>query len=151
MSDSGKSHIETHKIEQRKLLRNSNGQNISHGESIFQPNNFTSTLLPLVYAGANGNDSSTICAPGSLKNVDVKGKVVLCDIGGFVRRVDKGQEVKNAGGAAMILMNSHIEDFNPFADVHVLPATHVSYKAGLAIKNYINSTSPYNIWSLACI
>ncbi|KAL2669203.1 hypothetical protein AAZV13_01G172900 [Glycine max] len=117
-----------------------NGETFN-GESIFQPNNFTSTLLPLVYAGANGNDSSTICAPGSLKNVDVKGKVVLCDIGGFVRRVDKGQEVKNAGGAAMILMNSHIEDFNPFADVHVLPATHVSYKAGLAIKNYINSTS----------
>ncbi|KAH1157273.1 hypothetical protein AAZX31_11G027600 [Glycine max] len=112
-----------------------------NGESVFQPNNFTSTLLPLVYAGANGNDSSTFCAPGSLQSMDVKGKVVLCEIGGFVRRVDKGQEVKSAGGAAMILMNSPIEDFNPFADVHVLPATHVSYKAGLAIKNYINSTS----------
>ncbi|KAK7406197.1 hypothetical protein VNO78_07817 [Psophocarpus tetragonolobus] len=112
------------------------------GQSVYQPNNFTSTLLPLVYAGANGNDSSSnFCAPGSLKNVDVKGKVVLCEIGGFVRRVDKGQEVKNAGGAAMILMNSQIEEFNPFADVHVLPVTHVSFAAGLAIQKYINSTS----------
>jgi len=31
MSDSGESHIETLKIEQRKLLRNSNGHNFSHG------------------------------------------------------------------------------------------------------------------------
>ncbi|TKY70883.1 Subtilisin protease SBT1.2 [Spatholobus suberectus] len=117
-----------------------NGEEFN-GESVFQPKNFTSTLLPLVYAGANGSDSSTFCAPGSLKNVDVKGKVVLCEVGGFVRRVDKGQEVKKAGGAAMILMNTQIEDFNPTADVHVLPAAHVSYTAGSAIKKYINSTS----------
>ncbi|KAI9076928.1 hypothetical protein K1719_041090 [Acacia pycnantha] len=41
----------------------------------------------------------------------------------------------------MILMNSKAEAFNPIADVHVLPATQVSYVDGLAIKNYINSTS----------
>ncbi|XP_020216922.1 subtilisin-like protease SBT1.2 [Cajanus cajan] len=117
-----------------------NGE-VFNGESVYQPNNFTSTLLPLVYAGANGNESSKFCALGSLENVDVKGKVVLCEVGGFVRRIDKGQEVKNAGGAAMILMNSQIEEFNPTADVHVLPATHVSYVAGLGIKYYINSTS----------
>ncbi|KOM44754.1 hypothetical protein LR48_Vigan06g006000 [Vigna angularis] len=117
-----------------------NGQ-LFIGESIFQPHDFTPTLLPLVYAGANGNSSSTFCAPGSLENVDVTGKVVLCEVGGFVRSVDKGQEVKNAGGIAMILMNSVIGDFNPFAEVHVLPATHVSYRDGLAIKSYINSTS----------
>jgi len=114
---------------------------VLNGESVFQPSNFTSTLLPLVYAGSNGNSSSAFCAPESLENVDVKGKIVLCDVGGFVARVDKGREVKNAGGVAMILMNSIVEDFNPFADVHVLPATHVSYSAGLAIKSYINSTS----------
>ncbi|XP_028762752.1 subtilisin-like protease SBT1.2 [Neltuma alba] len=111
------------------------------GQSVFQPKDFPSTPLPLVYAGANGNESSTFCAPGSLQNVDVKGKVVLCEQGGHIARVDKGQEVKNAGGAAMILMNSEDEAFNPIADVHVLPATHVSYKDGLAIKNYINSTT----------
>ncbi|CAJ1928186.1 unnamed protein product [Sphenostylis stenocarpa] len=117
-----------------------NGQ-VLNGESVFQPNNFTSTLLPLVYAGENENSFSRFCAPGSLENVDVKGKIVLCEVGGFVKRVDKGQEVKNAGGVAMILMNSVIEYFSPFADVHVLPAIHLSYPAGLAIKSYINSTS----------
>ena len=34
MSDSGVSHIETLEIEQRKLSRNSNGHNVSHGGPI---------------------------------------------------------------------------------------------------------------------
>ncbi|XP_054823407.1 subtilisin-like protease 3 [Prosopis cineraria] len=109
------------------------------GQSVFQPKDFPSTLLPLVYAGANGNESSAFCAPESLQNVDVKGKIVLCEQGGDIARVVKGKEVKDAGGAAMILMNSEAEAFNPIADVHVLPAVHVSYVDGLAIKNYINS------------
>ncbi|XP_061357796.1 subtilisin-like protease 3 [Gastrolobium bilobum] len=110
------------------------------GESVFQPKDFAPTLLPLVDAGAIGNGSSALCAPGSLRNSDVKGKVVLCEQGGLIARIAKGKEVKNAGGVAMILMSSEIEDFNTFADVHVLPAVHVSHSAGLAIKGYINST-----------
>ncbi|MED6167672.1 Subtilisin-like protease 3 [Stylosanthes scabra] len=111
------------------------------GESAFQPKDFAPTLLPLVYSGASGNESSAFCAPGSLEGVDVQGKVVLCEIGGGIARIDKGQEVKNAGGAAMILMNSEDRGYTTFADPHVLPAAHVSYSAGLAIKEYINSTS----------
>lgn len=112
------------------------------GESVFQPNNFTSTLLPLVYPGANENaSSSSFCEMGSLEDVDVKGKIVLCEMGGRVGRAEKGDEVKRAGGAAMILMNSPIQEFNPFADVHDLPAAHVSFNAGSAIKKYIKSTS----------
>jgi hypothetical protein len=47
------------------------------GESLglFHPRDFDPTLLPLVYAGANGNISSAFCSPDSLK--DVEGKVVL--------------------------------------------------------------------------
>ncbi|KAL4314502.1 hypothetical protein AHAS_Ahas15G0091500 [Arachis hypogaea] len=112
-----------------------------HGESAFQPKDFAPTLLPLVYAGENGNESCAFCAPGSLESVDVQGKVVLCEIGGDIARIDKGQEVKNAGGAAMILMNSEIRGYTTLADPHVLPAAHVSYHAGLEIKEYINSTS----------
>lgn len=113
-----------------------------NGQSLFQPNDFSSQLLPLVYAGANGNQSSAFCAPGSLTNVvDVKGKVVLCELGGQISRIAKGQEVKDAGGAAMILMNQQPHGFSTFSDAHVLPATHVSYAAGLAIKDYINSTN----------
>lgn len=111
------------------------------GESLFQPKDFPSTLLPLVYAGADGNSSSALCAAGSLRNSDVKGKAVLCERGGGIGRIAKGQEVKDAGGAAMILMNDELNGYSTLADAHVLPATHVSYAAGLKIKAYINSTS----------
>ncbi|KAK6263006.1 hypothetical protein QUC31_008822 [Theobroma cacao] len=111
------------------------------GESLFQPKDFPSTLLPLVYAGANGKASSAFCAPRSLRDVDVKGKVVLCERGGDIGRIDKGQEVKDNGGAAMILMNDKLNGFSTIADPHVLPATHVSFLAGLKIQEYINSTS----------
>jgi len=111
------------------------------GESLFQPEDFSSTLLPLVYAGANGILNSSLCVPGFLNNVDVKGKVVVCDIGGGFSSVVKGQVVLDAGGVAMILANSQSLGFSTFAVAHVLPAVEVSYVAGLAIKSYINSTT----------
>ncbi|EEF51048.1 Xylem serine proteinase 1 precursor, putative [Ricinus communis] len=110
-----------------------------NGESLFQPKYFPSTLLPLVYAGANGNALSASCDDGTLRNVDVKGKIVLCEGGSGT--ISKGQEVKENGGAAMIVMNYENEGFSTEASLHVLPASHVNYEAGSAIKAYINSTS----------
>ncbi|XP_031251038.1 subtilisin-like protease SBT1.2 [Pistacia vera] len=117
-----------------------NGEELD-GESLFQPKSFSSTLLPLVYAGVDGKLESAVCANGSLNAVDVKGKVVLCERGGGIARIAKGEEVKNAGGAAMILMNDEPNAFSTDVDAHVLPATHVSHAAGLKIKSYINSTA----------
>ncbi|XP_056174605.1 subtilisin-like protease [Syzygium oleosum] len=110
------------------------------GESLFQPKDFGSAY-PLVYAGANGNQTSALCAEGSLRNSDVKGKMVLCERGGGIGRIAKGQEVKDAGGAAMILMNDELNGYSTLADAHVLPATHIPYADGLKIKAYINSAS----------
>ncbi|XP_052209275.1 subtilisin-like protease [Diospyros lotus] len=110
------------------------------GESLFQPSDFPTALLPLVYAGENDPDAA-LCGLGSLNNTDVKGKVVLCERGGGIARIEKGQTVKDAGGAAMILMNLEPDGYSTLADPHVLPATHVSYAAGVKIKEYINSTA----------
>lgn len=118
------------------------------GETLFEPKNFFgSQQFPLVYAGAYGNQtqyqnqsSASLCALGSLKNVDLRGKTVLCDVGGGIPSVVKGQEVLDAGGVAMILANSQTLGFSTFASPNVLPAVEVSYAAGLAIKAYINST-----------
>ncbi|CAK9163111.1 unnamed protein product [Ilex paraguariensis] len=117
-----------------------NGEELD-GESVFQPDDFPQTSLPLVYTGSNGKSNSSFCGEGSFKGINVKGKVVLCDRGGGIARIAKGEEVKNAGGAAMILMNQETDGFSTAADAHVLPATHVSYAAGLKIKAYINSTT----------
>ncbi|XP_071730856.1 subtilisin-like protease [Rutidosis leptorrhynchoides] len=111
------------------------------GESLFQPKDFPEKLLPLVYPGLTGGQQAAFCAEGSLKGIDVKGKVVLCDRGGNIGRIDKGQAVKDAGGAAMILANEFTDGSSTEADPHVLPASHVGYKSGLLIKEYINSTS----------
>ncbi|KAK7265523.1 hypothetical protein RJT34_33143 [Clitoria ternatea] len=117
-----------------------NGQEFN-GESVSQPTDFPPTLLPLVYAGKNGKQESALCANGSLNDIDFRGKVVLCERGGGMGRINKGKEVKRAGGAAMILINDEVSGFSLLADAHVLPASHVSYAAGLQIKAYINSTA----------
>ncbi|XP_058221782.1 subtilisin-like protease [Rhododendron vialii] len=107
------------------------------GESLYQPTDFPATLLPLVYAGANSPDSA-LCGAGSLDNTDVKGKVVLCVVGGDMA----GVTVKDAGGAAMILMNQEIQGYTIELDAaHNLPATYLSYAAGVKILEYMNSTA----------
>lgn len=124
----------------KAMVKLGNGK-IFDGESLFQPRDFPSEQLPLVYAGAGSNASSAFCGEGSLKDLDVKGKVVVCDRGGGISRIDKGKEVKNAGGAAMILTNGKPDGFSTLADPHSLPAAHVGYSAGLSIKAYINSSN----------
>ncbi|KAL3631233.1 hypothetical protein CASFOL_024217 [Castilleja foliolosa] len=110
-----------------------NGQQYD-GESTFQPKDFPQRSLPLVYAG---NCSST----KSLKRKGIKGKIVVCEMEGLGRIVKGvGEQVKNAGGAAMILVN--FEDWAniTLSIINVLPAAHIGYADGLEIKAYIDST-----------
>ncbi|KAL7182912.1 hypothetical protein ACSBR1_041570 [Camellia fascicularis] len=101
--------------------------------------NFSSTLLPLVYAGTS-NLTLALCDPSLLIDVDLKGKVVLCEAGGGIESVTKGQAVQDAGGVAMTLMNKEKDGFTTLPNPLVLPATEVSYAAGQKIKEYIKST-----------
>ncbi|OIT22955.1 subtilisin-like protease sbt1.7 [Nicotiana attenuata] len=118
-----------------------NGEEID-GESAFQPEDFSQNLLPLVYSGTNTSDSmAPFCSAPSLKNIDVKGKIVLCEAGDGIERLDIGHFVKDAGAAGMILMNEEPQGFTIVTDPHVLPAAHISFIDGLKIKAYINSTS----------
>ncbi|KAK4728629.1 hypothetical protein R3W88_021617 [Solanum pinnatisectum] len=110
------------------------------GESAFQPSDFPPTLLPLIYPGSNAsNFNAKYCTPDSLNNTNVMGKIVLCEVG-ITTRIDQGIAVEAAGGAGMILMNPEDMANTTLAEVHVLPVTHVSYEAGVRIKEYINST-----------
>ncbi|PHT36513.1 hypothetical protein CQW23_24213 [Capsicum baccatum] len=101
------------------------------GESAFQPTNFSRKLLPIV----NGN------ACELLNTSDVKGKIVLCDTGGYKSRTTKGGGVKNAGGAGMILVNDKKRGSTTFSENDVLPTTNVGYNDGQMIINYTKSTS----------
>lgn len=115
-----------------------NGEEFA-GESLFQPEGFSSALMPLIYAGSNSNSNSSFCVEGSLEGIDVKGKIVLCERG-LTTRLSKGEIVRKAGGAAMILMNQELDGSTTIAENHALPAAHVSYATGLKIKAFINST-----------
>ncbi|KAL3508374.1 hypothetical protein ACH5RR_027775 [Cinchona calisaya] len=111
---------------------------VYEGESAFQPMNFPSTMLPLIYPGPN---NAPDCRSESLNTIDVEGKIVLCVTGGGISAITKGENVMAAGGAAMIIMNQEFQGYTLSADAHVLPATHVSYADGVKILAYINSTN----------
>ncbi|KAL7150238.1 hypothetical protein ABFS83_05G097700 [Erythranthe nasuta] len=123
------------KIKATALLGNGEAYD---GESLYQPKGYPE-LRPLVYGG---NETVVAwCGPGSLDDMNMKGKVVLCESGGGIAPVEKGQTVKDAGGAAMILMNEEARAYFTVPLPHVLPATLVSYYAGQNIKDYINSST----------
>ncbi|CAJ1949946.1 unnamed protein product [Sphenostylis stenocarpa] len=95
--------------------------------------------LPLVY----GNSSKTqrtpqYCTQGSLDPKFVKGKIVACERG-LNSRTAKGEEVKMAGGAGIILLNSQNHGEELFADPHVLPGTSLGASASKTIRSYIHS------------
>ncbi|KAL5972353.1 hypothetical protein ACLOJK_041607 [Asimina triloba] len=80
-----------------------------------------------------------LCYIGSLDPKKVEGKIVAC-LRGINARVEKGEAVRLAGGAGMILANDLSSGNEILADAHVLPATHISASDGLALFSYINST-----------
>ena len=59
---------------------------------------------------------------------------------GVGTRVEKGMEVKRAGGVAFVLGNSPANGDEVPADAHVLPATAVGATDAMKILNYIRST-----------
>lgn len=105
---------------------------------------------PIVYAG---NYGSALCATGP--NVDAlppntstspwtgkpfNNEIVVCDRGLYAR-VIKGLNVKNAGAGGMVLVNEKSDGASLVADAHELPATHVSYVDGKALKDWMSTGS----------
>jgi len=86
----------------------------------------------------NGRRSQ--CLPNSLSPDKVRGKIVVC-LRGTGLRVEKGLEVKRAGGAAILLGNPPASGSEVPVDSHVLPGTAVSAADARTILAYINSTS----------
>lgn len=118
-----------------------NGQ-VLYGESMYPAttNRVRSNHeeLELVYL-TEGDIESQFCLRGSLPREKVQGKMVVCDRG-VNGRAEKGQVVKESGGAGMILANTEINLNEDSVDVHVLPATLVGFDESVKLKAYINST-----------
>ncbi|KAJ3679989.1 hypothetical protein LUZ60_016267 [Juncus effusus] len=122
------------------IVRLGNGKML-YGESMYPGNKFSKKegkLLELVYEGGRSRGAD-YCLKGSLSRARVGGKMVVCDRG-VNSRAEKGEAVRLAGGAAMVIANTEINQAEDSVDVHVLPATLISYEEGIRLKNYINST-----------
>ncbi|KAL6614581.1 hypothetical protein ACP70R_036851 [Stipagrostis hirtigluma subsp. patula] len=92
-----------------------------------------------VVPGTPANVSNQ-CLPNSLSSEKVRGKIVVC-LRGSGLRVEKGLEVKRAGGAAILLGNPPAYGSEVPVDAHVLPGTAVSAADARTILGYINSSS----------
>lgn len=80
---------------------------------------------PVVYAGdvaLEGSPDADLCYLGTLDPALVEGAIVVCDRG-TNPRLEKSQEVREAGGVGMILANVTPDSLE--ADVHSLPTVHV--------------------------
>ncbi|PWA63259.1 subtilase family protein [Artemisia annua] len=121
------------------VVRTGNGKMI-YGESMY-PGNFhldSEKRVEVVYL-AGGDRGSNYCFKDSLPRDKVEGKMVVCDRG-VNGRAEKGQVVKDSGGAAMILANTEINMEEDSIDAHVLPATLIGFSESVQLKSYINST-----------
>ncbi|KAJ7977167.1 Subtilisin-like protease [Quillaja saponaria] len=121
------------------IVHMSNGE-VLNGESMYPVNRLMSKgkELGLAYV-TDGDRGSQYCLKGSLPRAKVRSKIVVCDRG-VNGRAEKGQVVKEAGGAAMILANTEINLEEDSVDVHVLPATLIGFAESIRLKAYINST-----------
>ncbi|CAI9784502.1 unnamed protein product [Fraxinus pennsylvanica] len=108
------------------------------GESAFQRMDFTPMQLSLVYLGSTASNS--FCILASLANIDVRGKVVLCETG-RIGRIKTGQAFRKAGCAAVIFMNKELEGDTINLKAHFHPVVYISYADGLKVIAYINSTA----------
>ena len=89
----------------------------------------------IVYAGDYGNP---LCAP--FTGTPFSGEIVVCDRGTY-GRVEKGQNVLDAGGGGYILANDAASGNSLVADPHVLPASHITYDDGVVLKAWLASGS----------
>uniref|UniRef100_A0A5B7BNW5 Putative subtilisin-like protease n=1 Tax=Davidia involucrata TaxID=16924 RepID=A0A5B7BNW5_DAVIN len=78
------------------------------------------------------------CMPNSLDKELVRGKIVVCDRGGFPR-VAKGQVVKEAGGVGVIIAN--VDGEGLIADAHLIPGMAITESGANTLVDYITTTS----------
>ncbi|KAG2635714.1 hypothetical protein PVAP13_2NG382103 [Panicum virgatum] len=91
--------------------------------------------------GANATATQAkLCIEGSLDKAKVEGNIVVC-IRGKNAHVEKGEAVRRARGAGLVLANDEASGNEMTADAHVLPATHITYTDGRALLAYLNSTT----------
>lgn len=121
------------------IVKLGNGETLE-GSSLYTGKSKSTRELPLVFNKTAGFDDTEtpFCFPGSLNKKLARRKMVVCLRGGN-GRTQKGEQVRLAGGAGMLLVNTENQGEELFADPHILPATSLGASAGETIRNYLKS------------
>ncbi|MDN4162626.1 S8 family serine peptidase [Nocardioides abyssi] len=90
-----------------------------------------------VAAPSAGPGRARVCAPGSLDAAAVAGRVVVCERGGRVARVEKSRAVELADGAGMVLVN--VRRGSTDADFHAVPTVHLDRRDGRALRRWLTA------------
>jgi subtilisin family serine protease len=92
---------------------------------------------PLVYALDFGDP---LCLGPFTAGTWQNGEIIVCDRG-EIPRLEKGINVKAGGAGGMVLVNQ-ATDSGLVADFHVLPAIHISFNDGNALKTWLAAGQP---------
>lgn len=111
------------------------------GPSIMTAGVGPAPLVLAVDSPATGVDpaDAALCLPDTLDSAAVTGAIVVCDRG-VNARIEKSQEVKDAGGVGMILVNVTPSSLN--ADMHFVPTVHLPHTDRAAIYAYAGTAGP---------
>jgi subtilisin family serine protease len=96
----------------------------------------------IVYAGSPAIGNALCDAFTPVQAALVTGKIVICDRGTF-GRVEKAENVQNAGGAGYVLANDAGNGNSLNGDVFPIPGVHISFDDGVALKSWVDgATNP---------
>ncbi|SDS11155.1 S8 family serine peptidase [Jiangella sp. DSM 45060] len=98
----------------------------------------TSGTFPLVDAA--DLDNPLCLADGFPAGTDFTGQIVVCDRGEN-GRVEKGQIVGALGAEGFVLANDEASGTSLNADPHAIPAVHITYDDGVALKAWMASVT----------
>ncbi|KAJ4755106.1 Subtilisin-like protease family protein [Rhynchospora pubera] len=111
-------------------------------ESETLPQNRLYPLINSSDAAAHGvaQGDAALCDDSSLDPEKVKGKIVVC-MGGVVDADTKTSNVREAGGVGVVIVNQTEEADYLTVGPNFLPSTMISYKHGLTLLSYMESTN----------
>ncbi len=123
----------THKINEKKLVLGDGREFIGASSTNELP-----AQTPMVLAATSGKAGADpadakLCILGTLDPAKVSGKLVVCERG-VNARVEKSQEVRDAGGAGMVLVNPTPNSLN--GDLHYVPSIHLNNDAYAPVTAY---------------
>ncbi len=123
----------THKINEKKLVLGDGREFIGASSTSELPAQTPMVLSRDAAAEGQTEADAALCLLGSLDADAVADKLVVCERG-VNARVEKSQEVRDKGGAGMVLINPTPNSLN--GDLHYVPSIHLNSDAYGPVTTY---------------